>query len=88
MKIFDYDKVKDPLFFKDNVLPAHSAHMICRDKAEFSMRKSSLRMSLDGVWKFSYAVNKASAIEGFEKEDYDCTCWTDIRVPAHIQMEG
>ncbi len=88
MKTFDYDKVKDPLFFKDNVLPAHSAHMICRDKAEFSMRKSSLRMSLDGVWKFSYAVNKASAIEGFEKEDYDCTCWTDIRVPAHIQMEG
>lgn len=88
MSQFDHNKVKDPLFFKENVLPAHSALMIYRDKKEFTKQKSSFRMSLDGVWKFSYAVNKASAIEGFEKSEYDCTSWTDIRVPAHIQMEG
>ncbi len=85
---FCYDKVKDPQFFKENVLPAHSAHVIFRNKKEFDAKESSLRLSLDGVWKFSYAVNIDSAIAGFEKPEYDCKPWADIRVPAHIQMEG
>lgn len=30
-----------------------------------------------------------STIPGFETDiEYDCTKWDDIRVPAHIQMEG
>lgn len=88
MTKFHYDKVKDPLFFKENVLPAHSAHRIYRNKEEAFLGNSSLRMTLDGVWKFSYAVNQASAPAGFEKEEYDCKCWESICVPAHIQMEG
>ncbi|MCM1040444.1 MAG: DUF4981 domain-containing protein [Ruminococcus sp.] len=88
MTNFNYDKVKDPLFFKENVLPAHSAHKIYHNRQEAARKQSSLCMSLDGVWKFSYALNRASAIEGFEKAEYDCTGWADIRVPAHIQMEG
>lgn len=88
MKQFDYQKVKDPLFFKENVLPAHSAQKIYKNKKELFDKKSSLVWSLDGIWKFSYAVNIDSAIEGFEKTDYDCKCWADIHVPAHIQMEG
>ena len=35
-----------------------------------------------------YARNYGSAIPGFESADYDCRSWEDIRVPAHIQMEG
>ena len=85
---FCYDKVKDPQFFKENVLPAHSAHVIFRNKKEFDAKDSSLRLLLDGVWKFSYAVNIDSAVAGFEKPEYDCKPWADIRVPAHIQMEG
>ena len=27
-------------------------------------------------------------VNGFEAETFDCKCWEDIRVPAHIQMEG
>lgn len=88
MTSFHYDKVKDPLFFKEHVLPAHSAHKIYKNKKELFNKKSSLSQCLDGVWKFSYAVNIASAIEGFERMDYDCKSWADIRVPAHIQMEG
>ncbi|MCM1242931.1 MAG: beta-galactosidase, partial [Roseburia sp.] len=88
MTNFNYDKVKDPLFFKENVLPAHSAHKIYHNRQEAARKQSSLCMSLDGVWKFSYALNRASTIEGFEKAEYDCTGWVDIRVPAHIQMEG
>lgn len=88
MAQFDYNKVKDPQFFKENVLPAHSAQRIYRNKKEYMRRQSSLIKSLNGVWKFSYAVNINSAIDGFEKDAYDCRCWEDIRVPAHIQMEG
>ena len=85
---FNYEQVKNPLFFKENVLPAHSAHVVYRNEEEFMTRQTSLRKSLDGIWKFSYAVNYDSSIKGFEKEEYDCKCWADIRVPAHIQMEG
>ncbi|MBQ6806969.1 MAG: DUF4981 domain-containing protein [Lachnospiraceae bacterium] len=88
MMQFNYNNVKDPMIFKENVLPAHSAHVIYKNKKELFDKKSSLRKSLDGIWKFSYAVNIDSAISGFEKEEYDCKCWADIRVPAHIQMEG
>ena len=44
--------------------------------------------SLDGVWKFRYAPNYKDAPKGFEMPEYDCKGWEDIRVPAHIQMEG
>lgn len=88
MQIINYDKLKNPKFFKENVLPAHSAHEIYRNKEEFCYGESSLVKLLDGIWKFSYAVNLDSAISGFEQPDYDCSSWNDIRVPAHIQMEG
>ncbi len=88
MTQFHYEKVKDPLFFKENVLSAHSAHEIFRNREEASVGRNSLRMLLDGVWKFSYALNQAAAPVGFEKEEYDCKCWESICVPAHIQMEG
>ena len=88
MAQFDYSKVKDPTFFKENVLAAHSSHIAYGNKGELFDGKSSLRASLDGIWKFSYAVNYASSVKGFEKAEYDCTSWNDIRVPAHIQMEG
>ena len=88
MNQFDYNKVKDPRFFKENVLPAHAALHFFANAGEAARGKSSLIQSLDGVWKFSYAVNADSVIKGFEKEDYNCRPWADIRVPAHIQMEG
>ena len=88
MAQFDYSKVKDPTFFKENVLAAHSSHIAYGNKGELFDGKSSLRASLDGIWKFSYAVNYASSVKGFETAEYDCTSWNDIRVPAHIQMEG
>ena len=33
-------------------------------------------------------LNYGNTIKGFEREDYSCKDWDDIRVPAHIQMEG
>ncbi len=88
MQQFDYGKVKDPLVFAENRLPAHSDHICYASAKELRNGTSSFRHSLDGLWKFSYARNYGSAVKGFEAADYDCRPWADIKVPAHIQMEG
>ncbi len=88
MAQFDYGKVKDPLIFAENRVEAHSDHICYASLEELKEQKSSFRHSLDGLWKFSYSRNYQSAIRGFEAAEYDCKSWADIRVPAHIQMEG
>ena len=88
MKTFDYSLVKDPQYFKDGRMDAHSDHTYYRDEEEAQEKETSFRYDLNGIWKFHYARNYGSAIPGFEKEEYCCKDWDDIRVPAHIQMEG
>ncbi len=98
MSTFDIKKIADPECFKENNLPAHSDHVSYQNWEEAGNRydgtpdvlgkRSGYRMFLDGSWKFHYAKNYAQAIAGFEKEDYNCKNWSDIQVPAHIQMEG
>ena len=93
MQAFDYSKVKDPQYFCENRMEAHSDHVNYRDVKEMrtAMQEgadTSFRQSLNGLWKFHYARNYRSTIQGFEKEDYCCYDWDDIYVPAHIQMEG
>ena len=85
MKTFDYSLVKDPQYFLDNRMEAHSDHVYYKNEKEV---QTSFRSSLNGLWKFHYARNYQSTIQGFEKEDYCCFDWEDIHVPAHIQMEG
>ena len=93
MKAFDYSLVKDPQYFCDNRMEAHSDHVYYRDGNEMQTAvqdgtETSFRYSLNGLWKFHYARNYKSAVQGFEKKDYCCYDWDDIHVPAHIQMEG
>lgn len=88
MKVFDYHKVKDPEYFAERRHPAHSDHVAYADWKEWEAGKSSFRCSLDGVWKFAYGKNYGQAVQGFEKPEFDCSGWDDIRVPASIQMEG
>ena len=85
---FDVKKIHDPKFFKENCMAAHSDPVTYKNEAEAVEQNSSFRLSLDGIWKFHYAKNDAQTIPGFEAEDYNCRPWDDIRVPAHIQMEG
>ena len=88
MKAFDYSLVKDPQYFKNGRMDAHSDHTYYRNGEEAQEKETSFRYDLNGIWKFHYARNYGSAIPGFEKEEYCCRDWDDIRVPAHIQMEG
>lgn len=85
---FEIKKIHDPKFFKENCMAAYSDHVAYADETEAEEKKSSFRLSLDGIWKFHYARNYAQTVNGFEAETFDCKCWEDIRVPAHIQMEG
>lgn len=88
MEKFDYKKIADPKYFEENCKPSHSDNKYYRNEIEEKFGESSFYYSLDGIWKFHYAKNYESVITGFEKEDYDAKTWDDIRVPAHIQLEG
>ena len=89
MTSFSFDAaVRDPAVFADGRLPAHSDHVTYASAAELAAQESSLRLSLDGLWKFHYAANPSAAPEGFWERGYDLSGWEEIRVPAHIQMEG
>lgn len=69
-------------------MKAHSDHKYYASLDEMEENVSSFKYSLNGLWKFSYAKNYDSTIKGFEKTEYMCKSWEDIKVPAHIQMEG
>ena len=79
---FEFSRLKDPGYFRENRLDAHSDHVATDGQGE------SLRLSLNGAWYFFHARNEQQVIPGFESADYDCRSWATIPVPAHIQMEG
>lgn len=88
MNTFDFEKVKDPQYFCDGRLKAHSDHRYYASEQDAEAGNESFKESLNGLWKFHYARNYESVIKGFEEKDYCCKTWDDIHVPAHIQMEG
>ncbi len=87
-QLFDYAIVKNPEIFMENRMDAHSDHTIYDSEEAFIQNEKKYYHSLNGLWKFSYGRTYEEAILGFEKEEYNCRKWADIRVPAHIQMEG
>lgn len=82
MQSFHLSMIDDPALFKVNVLPAHSDTVICDEKG------CPVSLSLNGMWKFHYAENPYSAVEGFEKPEMDVSGWKEIPVPSNIQMQG
>ena len=57
MKEFDYSLVKNPEYFKDGRMEAHSDHITYANVEEASAGETSYRHSLNGIWKFHYARN-------------------------------
>lgn len=85
---FDYANVKNPEYFCDGRMEAYSDHAYYASETDMVDGESLFAESLNGIWKFHYARNYDAVVRGFEKEEYCCASWDDIRVPAHIQMEG
>lgn len=81
-------RIADPTFFAEHRMPAHSDHRWFASLDEARTGGSSFETLLNGLWKFAYAKNPESVIEGFQAVDYDASGWDDIPVPAHIQLEG
>ena len=88
MKNFDYEIVKDPKVFEQNRLKAHSDHEYYDSEAYAYGEKSSFKYSLNGTWKFEFAKNYEVCDKDFYRLDRDCKSFDDIKVPAHIQLEG
>ena len=59
---FDVSRLKDPLFFAENRVAAHSDHVAYASMEELSHGETSLRCSLNGLWKFHHALNAGQVI--------------------------
>ena len=77
-----------PEVYRVNRLDAHSDHITYATGQEAEAGKSSLRQSLDGVWKFRWSRNPASRPGNFWMEDYDDSGFDSITVPGHIETQG
>ena len=81
--------LSNPEVFRVNRIDAHSDHLYYENKEDIKLGYDMpLRQSLNGKWRFAYAVNQDERIEDFYKEDYDCSSFDYINVPGHIQMQG
>lgn len=79
----------DTSVFAVNRLSAYSDHRYYKTLAEAKKRGDmNWRHSLNGNWKFNYAVNPSSRPENFHTPEFDCGGWGDIQVPGHIQTQG
>ena len=54
---FSYEKLQSPRYFQQNREAHRSDAVWYRTEQEMKCKRSSFRMSLDGLWKFHYAEN-------------------------------
>lgn len=87
-KIPSINWLSDTSVFQVNRIKAHSDHKYYLTKLEAEKGEMSLRQSLNGNWKFSFALNPNARVKDFYKSDYDCKCFENIQVPGHIQLQG
>lgn len=71
--------LENPEVFKVNTEPAHSDHYVS---------EGTFKQSLNGTWKFCYAVNADSRNVDFYKMGKPDDFYASIKVPGHIQMQG
>lgn len=82
------EHIADPTVFQIHRETAHSDHEFFGNEEEYLKNRSRYIFGLNGLWKFSYADHLSDCVADFYRLDYSCYHWKDIRVPAHIQLEG
>ena len=80
--------IRDPKVYRINRLDAKASISYFKDEMELNSNNSQYVTSLNGYWKFHYSEGLNSLINGFEKTDFNCDNWDDIKVPGHMQMQG
>lgn len=79
---FKRDWLSDPQLFAMNRLEARATHQ------SLDGAGNTLSQSLNGRWRFHYALTPEKAVAGFYSPDYDDSEWDSIAVPGYIQMQG
>ena len=83
------DWLSNPEIFRVNRIDSHSDHLFYEKKEDISLGYNMpLRQSLNGKWKFAYAVNPDERLKDFYKEDFNFNDFDYINVPGHIQLQG
>ncbi|WP_294725948.1 glycoside hydrolase family 2 TIM barrel-domain containing protein [uncultured Fusobacterium sp.] len=89
IKVPKNEWLENPEIFRVNRIDAHSDHMYFETLQEAEeLDEIKLKQSLNGMWKFSYAENQDKREKDFYKEDFDCSKFSEIEVPGHIQIQG
>ena len=77
--------------FQRNKLEPRASFIPYANRAEFeegTPEGSSLRSSLNGLWKFSYAEKPADRPMTFYQPEFDDSDWKEIPVPSNWETEG
>ena len=82
------DWLTDPTVFQVNRLDAHSDHVCYASAQECTQGNTSLRQSLDGMWRFTWRKTPALRPEDFWREGYDDSGFGKIQVPGHMELQG
>lgn len=81
----------NPEIFQLNRMEAH-ATLMPYESVEEALRgdrsTSSYTVSLNGMWKFSFAETPDKRSTNFYEVDYDTSGWDSIQVPSHWQLQG
>ncbi len=88
MTHFDRSRRRNPRFFAERRVAAHSDHAFFASREEAGRKDSSFVCSLNGEWNFYYSENERGVIPGYESAEFDCHDWKTIQVPGHIQLQG
>jgi beta-galactosidase len=85
------DPWQDHTVFRLNKLDPH-ATLFPFENQELAMlserEKSTRYRSLNGLWKFHFAIKPADRPANFYEEKYDVSAWDDIPVPANWEVQG
>ncbi|MEI6900426.1 MAG: glycoside hydrolase family 2 TIM barrel-domain containing protein, partial [Bacteroidota bacterium] len=86
-----YEFIENPQILELNQEPAH-VQAVPFDDQTSALKKnradSKNQLSLNGIWKFSYAENAESAPVGFFQPKFDDNNWGNIKVPGNWEMQG
>lgn len=84
----DLNWLTDPTVFRVNRLDAHSDHVCYASRDELARGETSLRQSLDGLWRFAWSKAPGLRPADFWQEGYDLSGFGSILVPGHMELQG
>ncbi len=80
--------IEDETVISENKEDAHASFTSYASLSELEQQKSSLKKSLNGVWKFNWVRSPKDRPTTFYEPSFDVSNWNDIKVPSNWEVEG